>query len=133
MDTGPLVAWFCVRDSHHDWAVSIFDPLPTGMVDSEAVLTEACHLVAKDGVPQASVLRLVERNDLVLVSLAGETTAFRSLIERYADTPMDFADACVTRLVELYEESTVCTTDTDPLVYRKNRSQVIPVIAPFGE
>lgn len=133
MDAGPLIAWFCIKDSHHNWAARTFDRLPSGSLVCEAVLTEACHLVAKDGIPPASVLRLVERNDLVLFPLAGETAAIRSLMERYADTPMDFADACVTRLAELHEDSTVCTTDTDFLVYRKNHSQAIPLIAPFAE
>jgi predicted nucleic acid-binding protein len=133
IDAGPLVAWFCVKDFHHDWAIRTFDKLPAGVIVCEAVLAEACHLISKDGVPPASLLKLIEQNDLILVSLAGEIAPVRSLMERYADTPMDFADACITRLAELHEGSTVCTTDTDFLVYRKNRSQPIPLLAPFGE
>ncbi len=83
--------------------------------------------------PPASILRLVEQNDLVLVSLAREITAVRSLMERYADTPMDFADACVTRLAEMHEGSNVCTIDSDFLVYRKNRNETIALLAPFSE
>ena len=132
MDTGPLVAWFCPRDIHHAWAVEEFERLPAGMLVCEAVLTEACHLVAKDGVPPAAILRLVERQDLHLVPVAGETSAIRALMETYADAPMDFADACVTRLAEMFEDSTVCTVDTDFLVYRKNRKSVIPLVSPFG-
>ncbi len=131
LDTGPLVAWFCPKDSHHEWAVEVFDRLPAGALVCEAVLTEACHLVAKDGVPPAAILNLVERQDLRMVSLAGETSAICSLMETYADVPMDFADACVTRLAEMFEDSTVCTVDTDFLVYRKNRKSVIPLVAPF--
>lgn len=59
--------------------------------------------------------------------------ALRGLMECYADTPMDFADACVTRLAELHEGSTVCTTDSDFLVYRRNRMELIPLLAPFSE
>jgi predicted nucleic acid-binding protein len=132
MDAGPLVAWFCVRDFHHDWAIRTFDRLPSGAIVCEAVLTEACHLVAKDGVPPASILKLVEQNDLVLVSLAGEIAAVRSLMDRYADTPMDFADACVTRLAEMHDGSKVCTTDSDFQVYRKNRNETIALLAPFS-
>ena len=88
--------------------------------------------MAKDGVPPAAILRLVERQDLRLVPLAGETGAIRALMETYADVPMDFADACVTRLAEIFEDSSVCTVDTDFLVYRRNRRDVIPLVAPFG-
>lgn len=132
MDTGPLVAWFCPKDSHHAWAVELFDRLPAGALVCEAVLTEACHLVAKDGVPPAAILRLVERRDLHLVSLAGEIGTIRALMETYADLPMDFADACVTRLAEMFESASVCTVDTDFQVYRRNRRAAIPLLAPFA-
>jgi len=132
MDAGPLVAWFCTRDFHHEWAKRTFDRLPSGVIVCEAVLVEACHLVAKEGVAPASILKLVEQNDLVLVSLAEEIPTVRWLMERYADTPMDFSDACVTRLAEIHGGSTVCTTDSDFLVYRKNRSEPLSVLAPFG-
>lgn len=133
MDAGPLIAWFCIKDSHHDWAAGTFNQLPSGALVCEAVLTEACHLVSKDGVPRTSVLKLVERNDLVLVSLAGEISAIRSLMEHYSDTPMDFADACIVRLAELHDDAHVCTTDTDFLVFRKNRTSPIHLLAPFTD
>ena len=132
MDAGPLVAWFGIRDSHHDWATRTFEHLPSGVITCEAVLTETCHLIAKEGVPPEAVLRLVERDELVLVSLEGEMSKIRLLMERYADTPMDFADACVTRLAEIYHGASVCTTDSDFLVYRKNRTEMIPLLAPFS-
>lgn len=133
VDAGPLVAWFCVGDSHHDWAVRAFDEIPAGALVCESVLTEACHLVARDGVAPAAVLKLVEKGDLVVIPLVGEIAIVRSLMERYADTPMDFADACITRLAEIHNGSTVCTTDSDFLVYRINRSEPIPLLAPFNE
>jgi predicted nucleic acid-binding protein len=70
MDSGPLVAWFAKRDSHHEWAARTIEDLPVGALVCEAVLAEVCHLVAKDGVPAATVLKLVEQNELILVSLS---------------------------------------------------------------
>jgi len=61
----------------------------------------------KDGVPAPAVLKLVEQNDLVLVSLSSEISAIRNLMERYQDAPKDFADACVVRMVELNPGSNV--------------------------
>jgi predicted nucleic acid-binding protein len=54
-------------------------------------------------------------------------------MDRYADTPMDFADACVTRMAEIHGSFKVCTTDSDFLVYRINRSEPISLLAPFSE
>jgi predicted nucleic acid-binding protein len=130
-DTGPLVAWFCPRDQHHAWALLAFAGIHSGGIVCEAVLTEVCHLTAKERIARSRVMDFVIAGDIHIVSLGAELQTIRDYLNRYADTPMDFADACVTRLAELYEESTVCTTDTDFLVYRKNRSQVIPVLAPF--
>jgi predicted nucleic acid-binding protein len=132
MDSGPLVAWFAKRDSHHEWATRVIDDLPVGALVCEAVLAEVCHLVAKDGVPAATVLKLVEQNDLVLVSLVGEIPAIRALMERYKDAPMDFADACVVRMTELNPEATVCTTDGHFRFFRKSSGEIIGLLAPFA-
>jgi len=132
MDAGPLVAWFCPKDEHHAWAKKVFDELPTGVLVCEAVLAEACHLVAKDRVAPSKVLQLVEDNDLSLISLAGEISSIRDLLTRYADVPMDFADACIVRLAEIHPAASVCTTDGDFRVFRRLGREPIPLIAPFG-
>ncbi|MGA2658923.1 MAG: PIN domain-containing protein [Verrucomicrobiota bacterium] len=132
MDSGPLVAWFSKRDSHHEWATRVFEDLPAGVLVCEAVLAEVCHLVAKDGVPSSSVLKLVEQNDLVLVSLVGEVSDIRALMERYKDAPMDFADACVVRMSELNPGAAVCTTDGHFRFFRKSSGEIIALLAPFA-
>jgi hypothetical protein len=38
MDSGPLVAWFAKRDSHHAWAAQVIEALPVGDLVCEAVL-----------------------------------------------------------------------------------------------
>jgi uncharacterized protein len=133
MDSGPLVAWFAKRDSHHEWAKHTIDDLPVGVLVCEAVLAEVCHLVAKEGVPAATVLKLVEQNDLVLVSLVREIPAVRALMERYKDAPMDFADACVARMAELNPGTIVCTTDSHFRFFRKSSGEVISLLAPFTD
>jgi len=130
-DTGPLVAWFCSRDGHHAWARRTFAQIPAGGLICEAVLAEVCHLVAKDGIAHGKVLEFVERGGLTPVFLGGELPAIRELLNRYADRPMDFADACVVRLAELYADSSVCTTDGDFRFFRKNGREPISLVAPF--
>ena len=131
-DTGPLVAWFCPRDQHHLWARQSFEQISGGGLICEAVLAEVCHLVAKDGIARGRVLEFVERGGLNSVFLGGELPALRELLNRYADTPMDFADACVVRMSEIYNESAVCTTDGDFRFFRKNNREPIPLLAPFA-
>lgn len=131
MDAGPLVAWLCPKDAHHRWALATLRPLPAGMLVCEAVLAEACHMVAKDGVAPARVLESIERGVLVVVPLVREMRVIRELMIRYQDAGMDFADACVVRLAELHEGATVCTTDSDFKVYRRHGRQTIPLLAPW--
>jgi predicted nucleic acid-binding protein len=131
-DTGPLVAWLCPRDQHHQWALRAFPGIRVAGIVCEAVLTEVCHLAAKEGVPRAKVLDFVQDGDIHVVSLSAELHTIRELLERYADTPMDFADACIVRLAQLNEGAAVCTTDTDFLVFRKHDAMPITIIAPFN-
>jgi predicted nucleic acid-binding protein len=41
---------------------------------------------------------------------------------------MSFADACLVRMSELYNDSFLLTFDSDFPVYRRNKNQVISVI-----
>lgn len=124
LDGGPLVAWFSKRDSRHQWATRVIDALPVGVLVCGAVLAEVCHLVAKDGVPPGAALKLVEQNNLILVSLVGEISAIK-------DVPMDFADACVVRMAERNSKAAVCTTDGHFRFYRKSSGDAIALQAPF--
>ncbi len=108
------------------------EELPVGALVCEAVLAEVCHLVGKDGISPSSVLKLVEQNDLTLVSLVGEMPHIRALMERYKDAPMDFADACVVRIAELHPGIVVCTTDGHFRFFRASSGVVIPLLAPFA-
>jgi predicted nucleic acid-binding protein len=130
-DTGPLVAWFCPRDKHHGWARKSFTQIPAGGFICEAVLAEVCHLVAKDGVARGKVLEFVEQGGPTPVFLGGEFPVLRELLNRYADTPMDFADACIVRLAEIHADSVVCTTEGDFRFFRKNGREPISLLAPF--
>ena len=130
-DTGPLVAWFCPRDKWHLWGRETFLQIPASGFICEAVLAEACHLVAKDGIAGGKVLEFIERGGLTSVPLSGEFPALRGLLDRYEDAPMDFADACFVRLAELYANATVCTLDRQFRFFRRNGHETIPLLAPF--
>jgi predicted nucleic acid-binding protein len=130
-DTGPLVAWFCQRDKHHHWVRKKFTQIRPGGMVCEAVLAEVCHLVGKDGIASGRVIEFVERGGLMTIALGNELQILRKLLECYADAPMDFADACVVRIAELYPEASVCTVDSHFQFYRKNGAEMIPLIAPF--
>ncbi len=41
-------------------------------------------------------------------------------MEKYADVPMSFADACLVRMTEVSSDPTLLTTDTDFRIYRRH-------------
>ena len=103
-----------------------------GSLVCEAVIAETSHLVAKEGVPRAKVVEFILRARLTPVSLATELRAIETLLQRYADGPVDFADACVVRLAELHDALPVCTLDRHFRFFRKHADQPIPLLAPFA-
>lgn len=119
------------RDKHHLWAKAQVEEIDPPLYTCEAVLTEACFLL--DGVAGGSqaLLELVQKS-LVKVefSLQEEVSSIKRLLMRYGNVPMDFADACMVRLSELHESSTLWTIDSDFQIYRRNGRTVIPVLMP---
>lgn len=132
-DTGPIVAWLCPRDQHHEWSRRAFSSIRAPGIICEAVITEACHLVAREGIAACKVAEFVIDGGFQVISLAADIPRIRKLLETYADTPMDFADACITRMAELHHGATVCTTDSDFVIYRKHQTEPISLLAPFSD
>jgi predicted nucleic acid-binding protein len=131
VDSGPIVAWLNVRDTHHEWAKQEFERLKPPLLTCEAVLTEAAFLVQRSGGNPATVLALCVKGVLrVAISLQDEAAHLERLTRRYNSVPMSIADACLVRLSEIVDDVRVMTFDTDFRVYRRKRRQLIPSLAP---
>jgi predicted nucleic acid-binding protein len=132
IDTGPLVAYFLAGDAYHDWALETFGALRLPAVTCEAVVAEACFLIARRKIPPARLIAFIENGVLQIgMSLAEEAAAARALMERYADVPMSLADACLVRLAEM-TGLPICTLDSDFTVYRAHRNRALDLISPIG-
>jgi hypothetical protein len=53
-----------------------------------------------------------------------------ALARRYADRRPDLADLCLIRMSELHPRHSVITVDSDFRIYRRNKRETIPIIAP---
>ena len=131
VDTGPLVALLNRRDRHHAWIREVLDTVEAPVFTCEAVVSEACFLLARHTHGQDAVLELLSNGILKLdFRMVGEIDALQGLMRKFASVPMSLADACLVRMTELEAESVVVTLDGDFRVYRRNRRQVIPTIMP---
>ena len=134
MDTGPLVALLNRSDRHHRWVRQVLDTVEPPVFTCEAVISEACFLLARIRDGQDTVLELLSKDILkVDFRLSAEIDSLRALMKKFQSVPMSFADACLVRMSELDPRSRILTLDSDFRVYRRNRRQAIPTLMPGRE
>ncbi len=133
LDTGALVSLLDRSQTHHLKCRRAFADWTGPVVSTEAVLTEATHLLAGVQGGRAACVDFFLSGGAVLVpSTPTSLQRVRKLLDKYADLPMDFADATLVALAEELDCTSVFTTDrTDFSVYRlKGRKpfRMVPTI-----
>ncbi len=97
------------------------------------MLSEASFLLARAGEDPSLPVTLVERGVLKVtrtLSSPEDVLAVARMIRRYRNVPMSLADACLVRIVERSDQTSVLTLDSDFQVYRQGNRRVIPVLTP---
>ncbi|MFB2897843.1 type II toxin-antitoxin system VapC family toxin [Aerosakkonemataceae cyanobacterium BLCC-F50] len=131
LDTSPLVAFIDRGDNFHNWAIKTWKNLAVPLLTCEAVISESCFLLQRIHGGQDVVMSMLEAGVIKIpLRLDDEIATIRDLMKRYQDVPMSLADACLVRMSELITGSCVLTLDSDFLVYRKNKNQIIDLIIP---
>jgi predicted nucleic acid-binding protein len=51
-------------------------------------------------------------------------------LKKYENIPTSLADACLVRMAELHDSSSILTLDADFQIYRKHKRRVIPLLLP---
>jgi predicted nucleic acid-binding protein len=129
VDAGFIVALLSHRDANHRWAASEASRRPPPWFTCEAAVSEAFHLLGTRGT--RSLAALIRRGALVCTfRFADDTHAVLKLLDKYADVPISFADACLVRLTETFNDPVLLTTDTDFHIYRRHGRQTIPCLLP---
>jgi predicted nucleic acid-binding protein len=112
LDTGPLVAMLSRADGAHAACVEAFAAVRGVALTTEPVLTEAMHLLGRRTGAARACLEFFIRSGAILVPMTIERLArSRDLMDRYADTPMDFADASLVAMAEEFAIGRVLTLD----------------------
>jgi predicted nucleic acid-binding protein len=130
LDTGALVSLLDRGQRHHRACVSFFESWEGAVVSTEAVLTDATHLLSR--VPRGALtcMDFFVRGGAVLVPSSPQSLErCRTLMEKYADLPMDYADASLVALAEELQTTLVMTTDRrDFGVYRLGSGEAFEVV-----
>ena len=132
VDTGPLLALFAPGDAHHARFVKWFSRAPAGarLVTVPAVVAETAFLLDFSPRRQAGFLQWVADGALAVIDLDAEGyRAVGALLLKYADNPMDFADACLVWLAEQLGTLDILTIDErDFSRYRGRRGRAFRIL-----
>jgi predicted nucleic acid-binding protein len=101
------------------------------LVTSEAVLTELFHLVGDSRVEMEAAWTFVRTGAIVMAPIDDlELRSVHTLMSRYWDRPMDFADATLVYLAKRESLPTILTVDhADFETYRiggRRRFRIVP-------
>ena len=127
VDTGPLVALMNKRDRHHQRFVEYLKFFQGQLVTTWPVLTEVTHHVPVS--KAVEIIALVRDGALEVIDIGNAGARVHDLMKKYADRPMDLADASLVWAAEYTGIEQVMTIDSDFAVFRLangHRLQVLP-------
>ena len=135
IDTGAIIAVLDRADTWHHVCSEAYFSLPYPLLTSEAVLTEVFHLIDFTRVAMEAVWDFISSGVVNVSAIThNELPAVHALMTRYADRPMDFADATLVYLARRESLSTILTVDqADFATYRiegKRAFRVLPAVRP---
>jgi predicted nucleic acid-binding protein len=113
VDTGPLVAYLDANDPSHADVVACLDRFTGQLATTSAVITEAMHFVATSQNGPRLLAEFVVASAMEVYDLTRppELLEAVSLMEKFADAPMDFADATLVLLAEGLNVHEILTLD----------------------
>ncbi|MCK9420860.1 MAG: PIN domain-containing protein [Nitrospirae bacterium] len=131
VDTGPLVALFDDSEEQHEVCYAAMKALQAPPVTTWPVLTEAFYMLGGWRKGQSELWDFILSGGVRIEDIPEERySRIRELMEKYADKPMDFADASVVVISEMHKAKTIFTLDRhDFTIYRPKHTphfQIIP-------
>jgi predicted nucleic acid-binding protein len=125
LDTGPIVAFFDASDDYHKKCVDLLKGVKEALITTWPVLTEAFYLLGFSWKAQDNLWEFIMRGGVEILSLDDRQQArCRQVMEKYADLPMDLADATLVVLAESKKVKKVFTLDhKDFQIYKPSHTK----------
>jgi len=113
-DTGFLLALLDAEDAWHEDCVNVLRQISLPLLTSDAVLTELFYFLGAEARTQTQAWQFFRAHGTTLGAIADDDLpSIERLMLRYADRPMDFADATLVHLAERESLDTILTVDHD--------------------
>jgi len=129
-DTGPLVALFDPADARHRRCRAALETIREPLWTTTPVLTEAFHMLEPNSAGADRLRDFMDHGGMSVWFLDRSTlTRAFELMERYADHPMDLADASLIAAAEVLGTRKIFTIDRrDFSAYRVRRGhRLLPI------
>jgi len=112
-DTGAFVAMLDANDQHHQRVMSVLMSDCPALFTTIPVITETLHFVSGLADGPTRLLEFLNKTHTEIDGMAQRSDLQHavSLMEKYADLPMDFADASLVVLAEKIGVRDILTTD----------------------
>ncbi len=112
LDTGVFVALLDKSERNHARCVAFLKEFKGKLFATEPVLTESLYLLGPSVKAQRSCIDFIVKGGATLIPQSIESLYRASaLMEKYADIPMDFADATLVTLAEEMDVSEILSLD----------------------
>ena len=131
VDAGPLVALVDADDQYHERCVSTLKSLQEPLATVWPPLTEAMYLLNDLPAAQEALWEMLVRKALQLLPLGlVDLPRIRELRRKYADRPMDLADAALIRIAEREGVRKIFTADKRDFAVYRIHGRIRPSIIP---
>lgn len=120
-------------DAGHDICVQALELVHRPMISCEAVVSESCFLLRYiPGAPEEVLKNLEQGMFQIGFQLTASLSAIQNLMRKYADTPIDFADACLIHMADELNTGDILTLDSDFRDYRWRKTKHFNLLIPLG-
>ena len=130
-DTGPLVAILDRRDSSHGACLKVLSNLSKPLITTLPALTESIYFLGQefDWHGQSKIWEMMKESELEIAELDQQMyNRMAELMEKYQDSPMDFADASLIAVAEARKLRHIFTLDSHFRIYRLRNEAALTIL-----
>jgi len=133
VDAGPLIALFDRDDKYHEAVMDFLRKYNGRLVTTWPVITEVTHLLSFNVHVQINFLEWLRRDAVEIINIEHQhIDRIIQLSEKYADIPMDLADASLIVIAELTGINDIISIDNDYFIYRtKSKKALNNLLLPY--
>lgn len=130
IDTGALLALVNGRERWHDACAEAYRHMRLPLLTTTAVLAETFYFALKHGGLRQPIWDFIRLGSISVAPITdADLPALEALMARYADRPMDFADASLVHVAEREGLKTILTIDhADFEIYRIGRNSKFRIL-----